>query len=913
MLKSKLALLTFLVFVSNSFAGILDLSFNPGTGAGGGIIEQVLPLQNGKILVCGNFTSFNGQGKAYVARLNSDGSVDSSFTANPGYWVRNMAVQADGKIVIGGYFTTVQGQSRNRIARLNLDGSLDTSFNPGSGAQDIIGAGIDGNIDPFVFWVAVQPDGKILATGNFRNYDGASSTGIVRINSNGSRDTSFNVGSGLDSWGRHITVAPNGQILVSGWMTSYSGRSFNRIVRMNADGSPDTSFTPFFGDRTAIYCTALLDDGRIIATGHSLNYEGLFLREMARLNPNGTIDESFVGFTNEKTESAVIQSDGKVIVGGNFTAANNQTRTRIARFNPDGTLDTGFSANIDNFVWSVAKQTDGKVMIAGGFNTVDGVSRVGVARILTGAGGTPPPADAAPLLSVTGATTSSLTLSWSDGSTVRSGYSLEQKLPGGSYQAIATLGSGARGYIVSGLISGTTYIFRLRASNTSGGSVYSNEVIGTTTTASQNGANKATFAGTDSSTGGTWKGKYGAEGYMVFGETQNIPAYVTVSPSGKQDWVWNWSTDSVAALQRANGTDRLAACWYSGSTYTIDLRFNDGAAHRTAIYFLDWDLAGRNQTVRILDGTSGAVLDSRTVSNFGQGTYLIWDLAGHVRVSITPNNFNGVSSGIFFGSVGTGGQTPTVATPTISPNGGTHSGPTQVSLATTTSGAQIRYTLDGTEPSSASTLYTGSFTVTSSLTVRAKAFASGMNPSATASASFVIQPVSGGTARAVFVTKDTTTKGNWNSAYGSQGYNVFGKQQSLPAYVQLSGSGKSDWTWAFDTTDTRALLWPVGSGRIAACWYSATSFDMNVAFTDGLTHRVAVYVLDWDVAGRSQKIDVLDASTGALLNTQTVSGFSGGQYLVWDIKGAVKIRFTRQAGSNAVAGGVFFSPAGTQL
>ncbi|HTG43757.1 MAG TPA: delta-60 repeat domain-containing protein, partial [Verrucomicrobiae bacterium] len=204
---------TVLLSVAVHAASIVDPSFNPGTGAGGGIVEQALPQPDGKILVCGNFTSFNGQNRGYVARLNSDGSVDSSFLAQPGYWVRNMALQADGKIIIGGYFTTVQGVPRNLVARLNSDGSLDPSFNPGLGARDIIAGGVDGNIDPFVFWVAVQPDGKILITGNFRSYDGASSTGLARINPDGSRDTSFNVGPGFDSWGRHILVLPNGQIL----------------------------------------------------------------------------------------------------------------------------------------------------------------------------------------------------------------------------------------------------------------------------------------------------------------------------------------------------------------------------------------------------------------------------------------------------------------------------------------------------------------------------------------------------------------------------------------------------------------------------------------------------------------------------------------------------------------------------
>jgi uncharacterized delta-60 repeat protein len=791
---------------------------------------------------------------------------------------------------------------------------LDQTFNPGTGMTNIIGAGIDGNIDPFVFWIALQPDGKIIATGNFRTYNGESSTGIVRINPDGSRDATFNVGGGLDSWGRHITVMPNNQILVSGWLTSYNGRSFNRIARINPDGSPDTTFIPFFGDRTAIYCTALVGDGRMIATGHSLNYERLFNREMARLNANGTIDESFVGFTNDKTESAVIQSDGKVIVSGSFSRANNALRSKLARFHPDGTLDD-FSTSIDNFVWSLALQPDGKLLIGGGFTMVEGAPRSGVARLLTGAPGGQPVVDTAPVLSVTGATVSSLTLSWTDSSTIRTGYILEQKTDNGSFAQVATLGSGARGYTVTGLSSGTTYIFRLRASNSAGSFFFSNEASGTTSTSSGGtGPNRVIFAGTDTSTGGTWMGKYGADGYNVFGDSARQASYVTVTPVGKSDWTWQWSTQNPVALQRASGTDRLAACWYGTSAYTIDLRFTDTQLHRTAVYFLDWDLAGRNQTVRVLDGSTGAVLDTRTVSNFGNGIYLLWDLAGHVKITITPNNVNGVSSGIFFGGASTV-PTQTVATPTISPNGGTFTTSQSVTLASATSGAQIRYTLNGTEPTATSTLYQSAFTLSSSATVKAKAFASGMNPSATASASFVIQPSGGGsgTSAAVFVTKDTTTVGNWKGVYGSEGYNVFGKQQLLPSYVQVTPAGKSDWIWTDTTSDPRALLWPVGTGRMAACWYSSTGFDIDFNITDGRTHRLAVYLCDWDYNGRGQTIQLINPSTGAILNSQTVSGFSGGQYLVWDIKGQVRLRLTRTAGVNAVLSGFFFGPAGTQL
>ena len=118
-------------------ASLVDTTFNIGSGASGGIVEQVLQQPDGKILICGNFTSFNGQNKGYVARLNNDGSVDTDFTAGPGYWTRHMALQPDGKIVIGGFFTTVEGAKRNRIARLNANGSLDTSFNPGAGCEGV--------------------------------------------------------------------------------------------------------------------------------------------------------------------------------------------------------------------------------------------------------------------------------------------------------------------------------------------------------------------------------------------------------------------------------------------------------------------------------------------------------------------------------------------------------------------------------------------------------------------------------------------------------------------------------------------------------------------------------------------------------------------------------------------------------
>jgi uncharacterized delta-60 repeat protein len=899
-----------------SSAGILDTSFNPGSGANG-LVEQVLPLADGRILICGNFTAFNGANKAYIARLNSNGSVDNTFTGQASYWVRHMSVQPDGKIVIGGFFKGVGAASRSLIARLNSDGSLDPTFDPGLGCFGALGVGIDGNADPFVFWTAIQPDGKIIATGNFTNYNGTVNYGIVRINPNGSRDNTFNVGGGLDSWGRHIEILPNGQILLSGWFNSYNGRGFNRVARINPDGSPDASFNPFFGDRTAIYSTKLVANNKILVAGHSLNYEGLFTREMKRLNWDGSDDPSFVGYTNEKTESLAVAPDGRVYLGGYFNMVNGQQRTGVARMSADGALDTSWGAQIDNFVWTVALDSAGRLLISGGFYNVDGVPRGGVARLLTGGSAPPPPppTPTAPTLSATGNSSSQITLTWSDSASDRSGYSVERKTgSGGTYASIGTLGATSRSFVNTGLAAGTTYFYRLRATTTSGAAVYSNEAGATTSTPTGGGGTAtATFVGTDTTTRGNWKGVYGAQGYSIFQDAASVPSFVRVTPVNKSDWIWQYSTTDTRAPQRANSADRLAACWYSGNGYSIDLAFTDGLKHRVSLYLLDWDSAGRSQSVQVVNADTGAVLHTQTVSGFSGGVYLTWDLGGHVKINLSPNTSNAVASALFFGGGGTSTGGGTVATPTISPNGGTYTDQVTVSLACATAGAEIRYTFDGTVPTTSSALYTAPFVLRNNTSVRAKAFKSGMTASGVALASFTVSSGTPTGANWVFIGADTTSAGNWIGKYGGDGYNVLPSTTRYPTYAAVSATGKSDWVWNSTTSDSRALQVPGTSSRTAGCWYSSGSYTIDLRFTDGGTHRLAMYFCDWDFNGRSQTVELLNGDTGAVLQTQSLSSFGGGRYLIWDLKGHFKIRITRTAGANAIANGLFFGVPARQL
>jgi hypothetical protein len=136
---------------------------------------------------------------------------------------------------------------------------------------------------------------------------------------------------------------------------------------------------------------------------------------------------------------------------------------------------------------------------------------------------------------------------------------------------------------------------------------------------------------------------------------------------------------------------------------------------------------------------------------------------------------------------------------------------------------------------------------------------------------------------------------------------------SYPAYAQVAISGATSYVWAASTTDTRALQKgsPTATDRIASVWYSSTTFNIDMNLTDGNSHRVAIYALDWDGKGRTERIDAIDVVSGNVLDTRYISAFTNGEYVVWNLQGNVRLRFTNtNTGStaNAVASGIFFDP-----
>jgi PKD repeat protein len=168
-----------------------------------------------------------------------------------------------------------------------------------------------------------------------------------------------------------------------------------------------------------------------------------------------------------------------------------------------------------------------------------------------------------------------------------------------------------------------------------------------------------------------------------------------------------------------------------------------------------------------------------------------------------------------------------------------------------------------------------------------------------------------------FVGTDKTTQGSWKGTYGADGYAVINNVTNYPSYARVTTTTPYNWTWcaAASNNVVRALQKATAGApdRIAACWYNSSDFYVNVNLTDGQYHQVALYVLDWDSAGRSERIDVINATTKTVIDTETVSGFQGGQYLVWNLTGNVQFHITKLAGTNAVVSGLFLAPPAATL
>jgi uncharacterized delta-60 repeat protein len=352
--------------------GTLDAAYAPNVIDG---VVLALALQSdGRLVVGGSFKGIQSAGDAtwtlrkYAARLGTDGKLDLTFNLDlseaNGNRVDSLALQSivtagvtEQKILLGGSFVSLAPIGApavipaNHYVRINANGTLDRAFNPGTG----------GSSGGSIAAMALQSDGKIVAVGAFADIGGTRTTNVARFNAEGAADTSF--ASSLDADGPIAAVLHRSD-------TAPVATQGNGLAWLNRDGSLRTAFAPSVRLTGTIRAVVTQPDGRVLLGGSFTNPAGTTGSHLVRIAADGTLDTSFSPAPNAGVTAITLQPDGKILVAGSFSAIAGATRNFIARLNANGTLDTAFDPNASAQVNAIVLQADGKIVLGGAFTTL---------------------------------------------------------------------------------------------------------------------------------------------------------------------------------------------------------------------------------------------------------------------------------------------------------------------------------------------------------------------------------------------------------------------------------------------------------------------------------------------------------------------------------------------------------------
>ena len=362
---------------------VLDSSFKIGPGAND-VVDALVVQADQRILVGGEFTSMGGCSNSYLARLNADGSVDTSFNraGQTDGAVQCLLQQPDGKVLVGGGFGRLLGHAQPALARLLEDGSLDAAFD----------ASATFNTNTWVYSMALQDDGRLLVG---YTEGGDLMSHIARVNTNGSPDLTFVCTNLIYGYVCAFLPQPDGSVLFGG--SIYARPT---LFRLKPDGGLDDTFDVGL-ESSSVFSLIRQPSGQILVGGLLKRTGASNGVPLLRLNADLQWDESFkpdafrwaAGAAGPASSALLLQPDGKIVVGGDFFEVGGYWRRHIVRFTPEGHVDGCFDPGLGlgGFeivpVTALARQPDGRILVGGSFQGVDGVdSQFNLARLLPQSG-----------------------------------------------------------------------------------------------------------------------------------------------------------------------------------------------------------------------------------------------------------------------------------------------------------------------------------------------------------------------------------------------------------------------------------------------------------------------------------------------------------------------------------------------
>lgn len=381
--------------------GDVDHSFWPG---GHTNVFTLVELSTGKLMAGTHFAS-GGLGSTSLARLNADGSTDTTFKCKANNVIFALAERTDGRMIFAAH--------PNALIPDYMDGISLGIAGPTGEVEPISGKG------PYCFFGL--NDGRTLIAGAIQFFGERKifRNSIARLAADGSVDESFNahVAGSVNSF----AVQPDGKIVIGGMIGNVNGDGRNGIARILPDGANDAEFHPGWTGRRPlqrskapdntgangnVFCVALQPDGKILLAGEFTFVAGVRRNLLARLHPDGRLDESFDAMLDggkhrpgSAIHSLALQADGKIIIGGSFTQVKGIGRNNLARLLSNGDPDHSFypcpkdarfkddkekapeATGARGRVRSISIQKDGKVLVGGVFDGIGGVPGIHMARL----------------------------------------------------------------------------------------------------------------------------------------------------------------------------------------------------------------------------------------------------------------------------------------------------------------------------------------------------------------------------------------------------------------------------------------------------------------------------------------------------------------------------------------------------
>ncbi|MCX6934215.1 MAG: hypothetical protein NTZ29_16275, partial [Verrucomicrobia bacterium] len=354
--------------------GNLDLTFNPRLSGGG--INALALDSAGALIIGGDFVTIAGISRSRLGRVNAaTGLLDSTLNPAAEFPASAFAIAAQpgsgGKFLVLSNATRVNGTAvPTGLFRLNADLTLDATYNSGN-------AGILFNGQIFTssaLRLLVAPDGKAYVAAQMTSYNGTARANLARVNADGTLDATFAIGTGLNGTVTSMAFGPGGQLLVVGNFGTYNGVGVNGLVRLNSDGSRDARLFALTSNPSASLVAAA-PGGKIYLGGFFTAINGTPRNRIARLNADGTVDTGFdPGAGPSSTVTAIrVLNDGRLLIGGSFSSVDNVRRNGIARLSAAGVLDRSFgsaTANLGTTIYDLSLEPDGRILQRGNFTSV---------------------------------------------------------------------------------------------------------------------------------------------------------------------------------------------------------------------------------------------------------------------------------------------------------------------------------------------------------------------------------------------------------------------------------------------------------------------------------------------------------------------------------------------------------------